>query len=593
MRGSATIRGVGPTSVGAILAIASSCVAQISFVDATGSAGLGAYQMAEGLIAGVAAADFDGDGDVDLFVPTRLGLPDQLYVNQGDGTFVEDAAARGLGGLENSRVAIWLDHDADRDLDLVVVADRHLKKYVPQVHTFTLYEQLPGGTFADVTAGSGLDVLIWDPMAFDFNPGNQAGGLAAGDLDGDGDLDLVLTYWAAGGRTHVFRAAGPGLFVDDTDASLPGAGTASHWQPIIHDFDRDGLMDLYVAVDFGPNRLWRNLGGGVHANVAPALGVDNLMNDMGLALGDPDNDGDLDLFITNIYDPINFPGRHNVLFRNDTAAGALAFTEISESVGVDNGDWGWGVTWIDADMDGRIDLAHTNGMSRPEFEHDRSRLFHNTPAGDPGASFDDIAQSSGFYDDDLGMSLVALDADRDGDLDLVQTCNPGPLRLWLNRTGAEAPGGERFNTGAWLVVRPRACGPNTHAIGAVVRAKIGAELHTRLIAAGTSSLGQEPAEAHFGLGDASAVDSVTIEWPGGASTILAGVALNQMITVVQDGCPGDVDRDCDVDVFDFAALAALFGQPVPAHADADVEPNGEIDIFDFATLAGSFGCAAP
>jgi hypothetical protein len=131
-----------------------------------------------------------------------------------------------------------------------------------------------------------------------------------------------------------------------------------------------------------------------------------------------------------------------------------------------------------------------------------------------------------FADAYWGSCLIALDYDRDGDQDLVQACRGGPLRLLENRQAVGS------TWGSWLIVRPRMGGPNRFAIGAVVRTEVGALQQMRLITAGTSYLGQEPAEAFFGLGTGvTSVAQVTVEWPDGTATVLQDVAANQIITV--------------------------------------------------------------
>ena len=165
-------------------------------VEVGASRGIGPYLSPPGLAAGLAAADFDRDGDVDRFVPNGLGAPDQLYVNDGAGHFTEEAAVRGLGLDGNHRAALWFDADGDRDLDLATLGDCFTSVPCTGAPSVRLHQQLPGGVFREVTLGCGLDLDL------STEPDSHGGGMAAGDVDGDGDLDLYVTMWE--GLTYLF-----------------------------------------------------------------------------------------------------------------------------------------------------------------------------------------------------------------------------------------------------------------------------------------------------------------------------------------------------------------------------------------------------
>jgi hypothetical protein len=254
------------------------------FDDVSAQRGIGSYRMAAGMGAGVAAADYDGDRDIDLFVPTAEGEADQLYQNIGNGKFVEVAADVGLDSTTRSRTALWLDYDGDGDLDLLVATDHDWMTTGP----YTLYRQ-DDGVFTDVTAGSGLDVPA--PVREDHPIIPHRGGLCAGDINGDGHLDVYSLQW--NGLPHLFLSNRDGTFHDITSSS--GVDTALYYahQPMMHDFDRDGWTDIYAAIDFLHNALYINQRNGTFVDVAAAAGADNAMNDMGMSLGDVDNDGGL------------------------------------------------------------------------------------------------------------------------------------------------------------------------------------------------------------------------------------------------------------------------------------------------------------
>jgi len=491
----------------------------VLFVDVSPARGLGGFINESGQGTGLAAADFDNDGDVDVYVPQAGGRADQLYVNTGEGYFTEEAVSRGLGRTAQSRVALWFDYDNDGDLDLLVANDDET-----ETSSFYLYRQEDPFHFTDVTAAAGLvkaPVAITNPLWW--------GGLCAGDINNDGFLDFYSAQW--GGLSHLFLNNTDGTFSDislSSGVTYVGDESFRH-QPVMFDFDGDGWTDIYQAVDFAPNELWINQHDNTFVNRAAAAGVANDMNDMGVTLGDYDMDGDFDIYITNIYRQ----GKHNVLYRNDSVPDTLRFTEVSEAMGVADGRWGWGTTWMDMDNDGDEDLAETNGYFITGWSTDTSKFFWNQEAGT--IPFIEEGVLVGFSDNDWGSALAAVDFDMDGDLDLLQACmksgtTTGRIRLYDNQSTFPT------DQNNWLIVRPRIDGPNRQAIGAVVKAKGGGLQMMRRISAGTSYLTQEPAEAFFGAGLTTLLD-VTVEWPDGGETSLTGVPVNQILTVTRPAAP--------------------------------------------------------
>jgi len=487
--------------------------AQLQFVEVGDAVGLGDFTMESGQVSGAVSADFDDDGDIDLFIPNKRGVPDQLYRNLGDGRFEEIAAQSGVASAESSRVALWFDYDGDHLLDLIVASDcyRQEETCPDDGLTLHLYRQVAEASFEEVTLEAGITEDLISAT------GQHRGGMAAGDINNDGFLDLVLGVWKGGNR--VLLNNGNGTFSDITNVSGLGDDEEQSWQEVMYDFNGDGWLDIYTAVDSGESRLWINQRNNTFVDVASSAGVTSGRTGMGTTLGDYDNDGDLDLYETNI--------NINRLFRNDSVDGTLQFSEVAEEAGVAEVGWAWGCTFFDANNDGLLDLAVTNGFHFP-WTVDPSRFFLNQ-GGDP-VTFADVSDAVGFNDTYYGCSLFALDYDRDGDLDLVQTTQasegePSRLRLLQNQLGAES----RQNN--FLVIKPRMDGPNHRAIGSVVRAQVGDVTMMRLIMAGTSAMGQEPAEAHFGLGTAEFVDEVTIQWPDGTESVFQNISANQVLTL--------------------------------------------------------------
>ncbi len=561
----------GCAAVFAVAGLAHAAGLDVVFVDVGVAAGIQPYHMAGGLGGGVAASDFDNDGDIDLFVPNGLGFPDQLYRNLGGGVFEEIASAVGVASVENSRSALWLDYDNDGDLDLLVARDDQGEEFVNLDTTLILYQQTAPAQFVDVTVAAGL----FADLAGDVSTHN--GGLCAGDINKDGHLDICLAQWDRG--LSLFLSDGDGTFTDITIAAGLGA-PGSPWQPVMHDFNADGFIDIFIAHDFAANNLYINQSDNTFIDQAAQAGVDTAFNEMGVAIGDCDNDGDFDLYVTNLYRIFDSQQQHNVFFRNQTVGQTLAFTEIAQSLGVENGGFGWGTTFFDADRDGLPDLGESNSVEFPAEPNETIKLFHCS--SEVPLAYENASAKAGFTYIDAGSSLIAIDIDRDGDLDLAQTVNTnGPLRL-LKCQPAQ-PGPEP----GFLTVRPRQANINTHAIGATVEVRIGAGTMTRLITAGMSFIGQEPAEAHFGLDAATVVDELTIRWPDGGVTTHTNIQKNRILTVARN-CAADVSFDGFVGAQDMALLLGQWGLCAPSCA-GDLSGDGLVGAPDLALMLGQWG----
>lgn len=518
---------------------------------------------------GVTVGDYDADGDPDLFV-TRYELPDGLYENQGDGTFIDVAAIVGVAGQTDGRLgrtngALFVDVDNDGDQDLVVSA------FAERFHLYIndgLSHTSSGGRphFTDEAAARGIDL---DP---DGPP--QLGGfsIAAGDYDRDGWVDLYTTSWMAfagqsceDNNTRLFRGWGteaPGHFVDVTVAA--GAGISTRRNPIEHafsaafaDMDGDGLQDLVVASDFGTSHLLWNRGDGAFADGTRAAGVGTDENGMGSSIADFDGDGDLDWFVSAISPGADISGWEassgNRLYRND---GGRRFTDVSLEAGVRSSSWGWGAVFFDADHDQDPDLLVTNGYQFLGAESDITRYYEQ----EAGHTFRERAGEVGLADDGLGRGAVVLDYDQDGDQDVFIARNTQTPLLLRNDGGAAL--------GDWLRVRATGQVGTRDAYGTQIMlvAEQGASAARFAPVDSTSQfLGESERVAHFGLGPgvagAGKTFRVEARFLSGHVVVQTGVAPNQEVTLTEpaldaprgpvgdppEHCAGGVRQPCEQD----------------------------------------------
>lgn len=571
------------------------------FTDVTNQAGITFVHQFEGdsplgsisvrdLRPGAAAADYDNDGWIDLFIPNGAGFPNHLYHNQGDGTFAEVAASAGVTMTADEGVAgLFFDYDGDGWLDLyVAVAAPHTLPR-PESTQARLFRNLRDGTFKDVTDGSGITAYPY--RALEDQPFSVPGSVAAADLDMDDDLDLYVCYWADADR--LLRNNGDGTFTDVAQDAGIYDDASDSWQVVFDDFDRNGLPDIFVMTDFDDNRLYLNQGELKFVEQARSAGLHLDFNEMGAALGDYDRDGDLDIYISNIERP--FGGdpltRWNTLMRNDSSAGEIAYTDVAPALGVHVAGYAWGVTFLDYDNDGWLDIAATNGSpfnSEPGYHRDVAKLWRNLgfAEGDP-ATFEDTSVAAGFNDTRSGRTVIGFDYDRDGDVDLFVTNyddrrspDAGKPILYRNDGG---------NSRNWIGVRPRMESNNTHAIGTRVLVTVGDGKQLRPITAGTSFLGQEPAEAIVGIGDAERVDEIRVIWPDGLQQAMLNERANNMIEVVRPTELGDPialqvfgpSVVAEAGVSQFSALAD-YGHGVLIDVTADVAwTSSPVDISAF------------
>ena len=473
---------------------------------------------------GLCAADFDGDGSMDLAMP-RLGLPPLLF--WGDGAFGWKQQELGPEMEAAGCFVADLDRDGRPDLLLTAMAAPGNR----------FYRNLGGRSFFEEAPARGLELAVGqDPRCLGFRS------VSAADLGHDGDLDLYLSRWDVNEDSPAGRLLendGSGHFADITDAAGLGRATHFGYSSAFGDLDRDGSADLLLAGDFSTTQVFAGTGSGF-VNLSRPWGIGTRENGMGSLLFDPDGDGDLDALITGILgDPLvcgpNAPlCDGNRLYRNGIPGPS---SRIEAEWGLADGSWGWGMALLDADNDGDEDIVQTTGYFTPfpdgvteeliapylPFEQDPILFFERD-----GQRFSDQAAARGLVDTAEGRTALAVDLDNDGDLDLALSHNRGTVEVW--ETVAPAGNG-------WLEVAAldADCQP---AVGATVTLETDGGLQRRWVQANSSYLGNVLGPLHFGLGAARPL-RLTVSWRDGTSTSVGVSSGNDRLTLTPAGssCP--------------------------------------------------------
>ena len=464
---------------------------------------------------GFAASDVDGDGFIDLYLVAKGDEPNPLFINNGDGTFSQRAADFGLDLTHNGSGPTFADVDGDGDRDLFLGGLDGERHYLMRNDD---------GFYTDVTDTSGIDLTARNTMSAAFS-----------DYDLDGDLDLFLSHWSADGGTDtetLWRNRGDGTFesysvesgiaaqlLGDAPGVQPNQDLIDHtFTPNLSDIDNDGDPDLLFAADFGTSRSFLNNGDGTFSLITENESVLNDEFGMGAAVGDYDNDGDMDWFVTSILGTVNAaPATGNRLYRND---GAGNFEDVTETSGVRDGHWGWGACFADLDNDGHLDIFHTNGWTLDEYANDPAVLMHANGDG----TFTERAIDLRIQDRDQGRGVACLDFDQDGDQDLaIYNNSENRLRLYRNNL---------VNDNHYLLVRLRSETSNTLGVGARVTVTTDETTLVREMRSGSNFVSQNPTEIHVGLGTDDVVD-VEVQWPDGRTSGLNDVQADQLLTLVQ------------------------------------------------------------
>lgn len=551
----------------------------VVFAEETAASGLaGNHQPSTGLlvtgniiasmISGGVAGDFNNDGFQDVFFLGGGATQDRLYINNGDGTFTDQAAAWGVAVKHMGLAACAGDFDRDGLLDLFVTSGG-LDGTTPAPGKHRLYRNTGQGTFVNVASSANVASVsstMCDGM-----------GCAFGDYDLDGDLDLFVAGWVnASNGNRLLRNNGNGTFSNGNSASgiLSSLAGVHGFAPRFVDMNGDRFPELLLTGDYHTSRYWVNNGNGTYTDSSASSGTCVDDNGMGSAVGDFDGDGRLDWFVASIAAPPmpETPGTGNMLYRN---LGGNAFQEVSVASGVKDGNWGWGSSAVDLDNDGDLDLVQTNGwVTQAMFQNQPTRVWINDGTG----TFTDVAATCGLWHTLQGRGLITFDADNDGDQDVLIFANQGPNRFYRNLL----PHGADTH---WLDVRLNTAGARRLAprgVGTRITLLAGGKTQVRVIDGGCNYLGQNELQAHFGLGGTAQVDEVRVHWNNGTVTLLSGLAADQRIQI-SSGERCDLDGDGAVNGRDLGALLAAWG-PIDPHQPVDLNADGMVDGADLGVL---------
>jgi enediyne biosynthesis protein E4 len=533
---------VGASSVMLALLHVCACAASARFTDVTAQAGIdfihdigrsGKGYILETVASGCGFLDYDGDGLLDIYLVNGHALPpsapnesaNALYRNNGDGTFTDVTALAGVGDTGYGVGCATADYDGDGDTDL----------YVTNFERNALYRNDGDGTFTDVAAAAGVDGRAWSSSS------------AFLDYNGDGHLDLYVANYVAfriedytpcGGRLGtdcgpgdyagaadvLYRNNGDGTFADVTREAGVYTEEGKGLGVAVGDYDDDGDPDIYVANDDTRNFLYRNTGDGTFDDATFWAGVGfseygEPEGGMGAAFGDYDNDGRLDLVVTNYQDQVNS------LYRNE---GDGLFSDVSHTAGTALLTYplvGWGTAFLDVDNDADLDLFVANGHLLLNVAGRDSTSAYAQPnllyVNDGTGAFAERGRESGL-DANLSSRGAAFgDYDNDGDTDIL-VVNTGEAPTLLRNDG----GAERDWLGVVLVGQ----GANRAGVGA--RVTVTAEVtQTREVTTAVGYASASDGRLLFGLGNSGSRPAVSVRWPSGVTTVLKDVATRRYISV--------------------------------------------------------------
>ena len=506
---------------------------QTHFTDVTTQAGINhVFKVYEGMFGGGACViDYNNDGYEDLYITSGTN-DDVLYKNNGNGTFTNVFEQSGLTITKNFVTQGVTSADVNRDgfvdLFITTITRRDKKEIIPRAINL-LFLNNGNGTFRDATKEYGLDQLFTFSTSASFGDFNADGwpDIYVGNYfnEYEGKLSVINDATVVGAN----QIAKGNLLLNEkgkrfrdvyAEYGLDYRGFG--FGGIFTDYDNDGDQDLFINHDFGYKRtpdmlLQNNFPKKSFTDVAKEKGMDLKINSMGTAVGDYNNDGLMDYYITNI--------KFNYFMVNQGAG--KPFVNKAKELGMDFFAISWGANFADFDNDGDVDLFVSNGDLNPNCVPMANFYFENIKG-----KFQDHARAVGLADYGIGRGSVVFDYDNDGDMDIL-VVNQAPVldypvpsvtKLFRNDS----------TSGNWIKIALKGVDAETHGIGSKIEVEAGGRKMIREIDGGASShLSQSSVIAHFGLGNASKIDKITIYWTGGNTQTISNIAVNQKLTIIE------------------------------------------------------------
>ena len=542
----------------------------MKFEDVTDAAKL---DSGDAWSAGATMADIDNDGDLDIYI-CNFDTPNHLFINNGDGTFTEQAKQFGVDFVGAGHTPTFCDYDRDGDLDF------YLMTYFYYDPRGKVESQISGVIDGRPSIMPGFEKYYGITK---IRPGARPGTISI-DHDAVGQPDRLVRNNGDGTFTEVTKAAG---------IYGVGKGNSTTWW----DYNEDGWPDIYVGNDFqDPDRLYRNNGDGTFTDVIKAMVPHTTWFSMGADFGDLDGDGAMDFAIADMSGTSHF--------RQKTSMGAMSdkaeflntavprqymrnavyvnsrggrFMEAAQLAGLANSDWTWTVRLEDFDNDGRVDVFFSNGMSRDLNASDNKELAvvhpgetewdkhlraktpelrqQNLAYRNKGEmKFEDVSKDWGL--DHVGMSFASAtaDFDRDGDLDLV-VCNLNePVSVYQNNTV----------DGNRAVIRLKGRN-NSWGVGAKVTIETETGTQVRQLTPVRGYMASHEPVIHFGLGDQKKIKKLTVDWPSGHAQSFDNIKANHRLTIVEpDGKASSIKAPAHKAMFKrSAALADVKHSEIP------------------------------
>lgn len=479
------------TLLGFISILGTTSFAQISFTESANNLGINTNYGLGNFGGGVSFCDFNNDGWDDITFASTNGNPIRFFQNN-EGQFSE--VYLGINENSETKQINWVDIDNDGDQDLFVTSN---------YGTTRLFENFGNTSFADITSTSGISIS-----------GGETWGASWADLDNNGYVDVFICYRDINGnlKNDLYFNNGNNTFTySDATATQEDINDISFCSALF-DYNNDGWVDIYIANDrtIYNNVLYRNNGNGTFTDVSAGSGADVSIDAMSTTIGDYNNDGWLDIYVTN-----TFAG--NAFLQNN---GDGTFTDLASTNGTLFESIGWGAVFLDADNDSHLDLYVSGMVSSLLVDTLASAFYHNDGSGNytipTGVGFEtDTAES---------FSNAIGDIDNDGYPDIVvSNHSPDNHHVWKNNGG----------NNHWLKANLQGTVSNRNGIGSWIKVYAGGTTLFRYTLCGEGYLAQNSSSEFFGLENHTMIDSIVINWPSGLTDVYQNVTVDQDLLFIE------------------------------------------------------------